>query len=147
VRTFVFARSERERAFARELGAAWTGATEAEPPEKLHAIIDTTPAWKPVVEALKHLLPGGRLVINAIRKEESDKAELLRLDYPAHLWMEKEIKSVANVARQDIAELLELAAEIPLRPEVEEYPLAEANRALAELKAGKIRGAKVLRIA
>ncbi len=91
--------------------------------------------------------PGGRLVINAIRKEERDKAELLRLDYPAHLWLEKEIKSVANVARRDISEFLALAAEIPLRPEVEEYPLADANRALAELKAGKIRGAKVLRMA
>ena len=146
-KTFVFARSERERAFARELGAAWAGATEEEPPEKLHAIIDTTPAWRPVVEALRHLSPGGRLVINAIRKEEKDKAELLRLDYPAHLWLEKEIKSVANVTRRDIAEFLELAAEIPLRPEVQEYPLTEANLALAELKAGKIRGAKVLRIA
>jgi alcohol dehydrogenase, propanol-preferring len=145
-KTFVFARSERERTFAGELGAAWAGTTEAEPPEKLHAIIDTTPAWKPVVEALKHLVPGGRLVVNAIRKEEKDKSELLRLDYPAHLWLEKEIKSVANVTRRDIAEFLELAAKIPLRPEVEEYPLLEANRALADLKAGKIRGAKVLRI-
>lgn len=145
-RTFVFARSEHERAFARELGAVWAGTTEEEPPEKLHAIIDTTPAWKPVVEALKHLVPGGRLVINAIRKEEKDKTELLGLDYPAHLWLEKEIKSVANVTRRDIAEFLELAAEIPLRPDVEEFPLAEANRALAELKAGKIRGAKVLRV-
>ena len=144
---FVFARSERERAFALELGAAWTGATEEAPPEKLHTIIDTTPAWKPVVEALKHLAPGGRLVINAIRKEERDKAELLRLDYPAHLWLEKEIKSVANVARRDISEFLALAAKIPLRPEVEEYPLTDANRALAELKEGKIRGAKVLRMA
>ncbi len=146
-KVFVFARSERERAFARELGAAWAGATEETPPEKLQAVIDTTPAWKPVVEALKHLAPGGRLVINAIRKEEGDKSELLRLDYPAHLWLEKEIKSVANVARTDIREFLELAAEIPLRPAVEEYPLGEANRALAELKAGKIRGAKVLRTA
>ena len=146
-KVFVFARSERERAFARELGAAWTGATEEAPPEKLRAVIDTTPAWKPVVEALRHLTPGGRLVINAIRKEESDKAELLRLDYPTHLWMEKEIKSVANVSRSDIREFLELAAEIPLRPTVEEYPLAEANHALAELKAGKLRGAKVLRMA
>jgi alcohol dehydrogenase, propanol-preferring len=143
----VFARSERERAFARELGAAWAGPTEETPPEKLQAVIDTTPAWKPVMEALKHLAPGGRLVINAIRKEEGDKTELLRLDYPAHLWMEKEIKSVANVARSDIREFLELAAEIPLKPEVEEYPLGEANRVLAELKAGKIRGAKVLRTA
>lgn len=143
---FVFARNAREREFARGLGAVWAGATEETPPEKLHAIIDTTPAWKPVVEALRHLLPGGRLVINAIRKEEKDKAELLRLDYPEHLWMEKEIKSVANVARRDIAEFLELAAEIPIRPEVEGYPLTEANRALGELKAGKIRGAKVIRI-
>jgi propanol-preferring alcohol dehydrogenase len=146
-KVFVFARSERERAFAIELGAAWAGATGDEPPEKLHAVIDTTPAWKPVVEALKHLSPGGRLVINAIRKEENDKAELLRLDYPVHLWLEKEIKSVANVARRDISEFLALAARIPLRSEVEEYPLADANRALAELKGGDIHGAKVLRIA
>ena len=129
------------------MGAAWAGATEEAPPEKLRVVIDTTPAWKPVVEALKHLAPGGRLVINAIRKEDGDKSELLRLDYPAHLWLEKEIKSVANVARSDIREFLDLAAEIPLRPAVEEYPLGEANRALAELKAGKIRGAKVLRTA
>ena len=144
-KVFVFARSEQERAFALELGAVWAGATEETPPEQLHAVIDTTPAWKPVVEALKHLTPGGRLVINAIRKEERDKAELLRLDYPAHLWLEKEIKSVANVTRHDISEFLALAAEIPLRPEVQEYPLTDANRALAELKEGKIRGAKVLR--
>ena len=145
-KTFVFARSERERAFARELGAAWVGAADEPPPEKLRAVIDTTPAWKPAVEALRHLAPGGRLVINAIRKEETDKSELLRLDYPAHLWLEKEIKSVANVSRNDIREFLEAAAEIPLNPTVEEYPLAEANRALAELKAGKLRGAKVLRM-
>ncbi len=143
---FVFARSGREREFARALGAIWAGATEETPPEKLHAVIDTTPAWKPTVEALRRLFPGGRLVINAIRKEEKDKAELLRLDYPEHLWLEKEIKSVANVARRDIAEFLELAAEIPIRPEVEVYPLGEANRALGELKAGKIRGAKVIRV-
>jgi len=146
-KVFVFARSERERTFALELGAVWAGATEATPPEKLQAVIDTTPAWKPVVEALKHLSPGGRLVINAIRKEERDKAELLRLDYPTHLWLEKEIKSVANVTRQDISEFLALAAQIPLRPEIEEYPLTDANQALAELREGKIRGAKVLRTA
>lgn len=144
---FVFARSERQRAFARELGAAWTGNIEDAPPETLHAVIDTTPAWKPVVEALRHLTPGGRLVINAIRKEETDKAELLRLDYPVHLWLEKEIRSVANVSRRDITEFLDLAAGIPLRPEVEEYPLADANRVLAELISGHTCGAKVLRIA
>lgn len=143
---FVFARSERERSFARELGAVWAGDTSEEPPQKLHAIIDTTPAWKPVVEALKNLEPAGRLVINAIRKEETDKEYLLKLDYSKHLWQEKEIKSVANVTRKDIDEFLKLAAEIPIIPEVEEYPPTEANRALMELKEGEIKGAKVLRI-
>ncbi len=141
---FVFARSEAEREFARALGAAWTGGVEAAPAEKLDRMIDTTPVWNTVVAALANLAPGGRLVINAIRKEEGDKDSLLRLDYAKHLWMEKEIKSVANVARADIREFLKLAAEIPIVPEVQEFPLADANRALAELKAGKIRGAKVL---
>lgn len=143
---FAFARSEAEREFARELGAVWAGDTRDESPEKLHAILDTTPAWEPVVQALGNLEPGGRLVINAIRKEERDKEALLRLDYPVHLWMEKEIKSVANVARSDVKEFLELAAEIPIHPEYQEFPLEEANRALLELKARKIRGAKVLRV-
>jgi alcohol dehydrogenase, propanol-preferring len=143
---FVFARSESERNFARNLGAAWAGDTGEEPPRKLQVIIDTTPAWKPVVEALKNLAPAGRLVINAIRKEERDKDYLLHLDYPQHLWQEKEIKSVANVTRRDIEEFLELAARIPLIPEVEEYPLGEANRALTDLQEGRIRGAKVLKI-
>ncbi|MCI0697778.1 zinc-dependent alcohol dehydrogenase family protein [candidate division KSB1 bacterium] len=143
---FVFARSEKERMFAQELGAAWAGVTEEESPEKLDAIIDTTPVWKPILEALKNLEAGGRLVINAIRKEEADKASLLQLDYPGHLWLEKEIKSVANVSRRDVREFLELAAKIPIKPEVQEFRLEEANAALLELKARKIRGAKVLRI-
>jgi len=143
-RVFVFARNEKERRFARELGAVWAGDTEEEAPEKLHAIIDTTPAWKPVVEGMKNLKSGGRLIINAIRKEEMDKDYLLKLDYPAHLWMEKEVKSVANVTRKDVGEFLELAAEIPIRPEVREYRLEDANTALVELKEQKIRGAKVL---
>ncbi|MCX5849165.1 MAG: zinc-dependent alcohol dehydrogenase family protein [Deltaproteobacteria bacterium] len=143
---FVFARSKNEQNFARELGAVWAGDTSEESPKKLHVIIDTTPVWKPVVEALKNLEPAGRLIVNAIRKEEADKDYLLRLDYGRHLWLEKEIKSVANVTRRDIEEFLALASQIPIIPEVEEYPLIEANRALVELKEGKIRGAKVLRI-
>jgi propanol-preferring alcohol dehydrogenase len=146
-RVHVFARSEGERSFARELGAAWAGDSTAEPPERLAAVIDTTPAWQPVVDALRHLEPGGRLVINAIRKEEKDKGALLGLDYPRDLWLEKEVKSVANVARSDVRDFLALAAEIPLRPEVQEYPLEAANQALRELKERRIRGAKVLRIA
>ena len=115
-------------------------------PVPLHAIIDTTPAWKPVVEALANLRPGGRLVINAIRKEDGDKDHLIQLSYHDHLWLEKEIKSVANVTRRDIAEFLPIAAEIPLRPKVQTYRLEEANRALLELKRGPVRGAKVLLI-
>ena len=128
-------------------GAAWAGDFDEEPPEKLVRAIDTTPVWRPVVRALEHLERGGRLVINAIRKEEADKEALLQLDYARHLWLEKEIKSVANVSRQDVAEFLELAARIPIKPEFQEYKLAEANQALMELKSKKIRGAKVLRIA
>ncbi|MBD3222852.1 alcohol dehydrogenase catalytic domain-containing protein [bacterium] len=143
---FVFARSERERLFARELGAAWAGDTAATAPARLDAIIDTTPVWKPVVEALRNLERGGRLVINAIGKEDVDKAELLRLDWPTHLWQEKEIKSVANVARRDVSEFLVAAAEAGIWPEVEEYELGAANEALMELKSRRIRGAKVLRV-
>jgi propanol-preferring alcohol dehydrogenase len=141
---FVFARSEKERNFAKELGAVWAGDIDEEPPEKLNCVIDTTPAWKPIIEALKNLEAGGRLVINAIRKEAFDKEYLLKLDYPSHLWLEKEIKSVANVTRKDVSDFLNLAAEIPIKPEIEEFPLEEANRALVELKERKIRGAKVL---
>ncbi len=143
---YVFARSQKEQDFARELGAVWAGNTEDEPPEKLHSIIDTTPAWRPIVEALKNLVCGGRLVINAIRKEDTDKDCLLKLNYPTHLWLEKEIKTVANVARRDISEFLQLAAEIPIKPEVQEFSLEEANKALVELREAKIRGAKVLRM-
>ena len=145
-KVYVFARSDKERQFARELGAVWAGNTEDESPEKLHCIIDTTPVWKPVVEALNNLKAGGRLVINAIRKEEVDKKYLLGLDYPKHLWMEKEIKSVANVTRSDVSEFLQIAAEIPIKPEYQEYDLEDANIALMELKERKIRGAKVLRV-
>lgn len=143
---FVFARSPKEREFAKELGAVWAGDTEEKAPEKIDAIIDTTPVWKPVVEALKNLDAAGRLVINAIRKENYDIDYLQHLDYPTHLWLEKEIKSVANVERKDVSEFLDLAARIPIKPEYVEYPLTQANEALMEIKQRKIRGAKVLRM-
>lgn len=141
---FVFARSTNERSFALELGADWSGDIDDPPPDKLRAAIDTTPVWRPIVRTMGNLLPGGRLVINAIRKEEVDKKELLSISYPEHLWMEKEIKSVANVARSDVSGFLTLAAEIPILPEVQEFRLEDANVALLELKEQKVRGAKVL---
>ncbi len=141
---FVFARNEKERAFAKELGAAWAGDTTDTPPEPLDCIIDTTPVWKPVVAALRNLSPGGRLVINAIRKENTDIDCLTTIDYSRHIWMEKEIKSVANITGQDVESFLSLAADANIIPTVETYPLTAANQALIELKSGKIRGAKVL---
>lgn len=143
---FVFTRNPEEQEFARSLGAVWTGEIEATSPQKLDAIIDTTPVWKPIVEALRNLDNGGRLVVNAIRKENIDKDYLLKLDYPTHLWMEKEIKSVANVTRNDVREFLALAAEAGIRPELKEYALEDANQALVELRQGKIKGAKVLKV-
>lgn len=142
--TAVFARDEASRIFAIQLGASWAGDIHQRAPAPLDAIIDTTPAWTPIVEALPNLRPGGRLVINAIRKEDRDKQALQRLNYHEHLWMEREIKSVANITHYDIAEFLPLAAEIPIRPAVEIYRLEEANQALADLKYRPVRGARVL---
>ena len=113
-------------------------------PIPLDAIIDTTPAWRPVIKALENLKPGGRLVINAIRKEASDKAELLTLNYHEHLWMEREIKSVANITHYDISEFLTLAPDVPIKSEVEAYSLEQANEALVDLKRKPVRGTKVL---
>jgi len=143
---FVFARSERERLFALELGADWSGDTEDRPPQAPQAVIDTTPAWKPVLAALECLRPGGRLVINAIRKEDVDRELLAGLRYEDHLWLEKEIKTVANVTHRDLSEFLPLAAQIPLHVETRTYPLEAANEALNELRRGHIRGATVLTI-
>ncbi len=143
---YVFARDPLEREFAKQLGAHWTGDTTDRAPHLLDAIIDTTPAWKPIIEALANLRPGGRLVINAIRKMDNDKQVLLNLDYQEHLWLEKEIKTVANITRYDIEEYLPLAAEMPLRPRVTTYRLEEANQAVFDLKNQSIEGAKVLLI-
>ena len=145
---YVFARSREEREFARELGATWAGDTSDTPPERLEAIIDTTPAWKPVVDVLPYLAPGGRLVINAIRKSTTDQQQLLRLDYASHLWMEREVRSVANVTREDVRQMLRAAAEFGIRPKVEMLQLREANIALARLSgATRLRGAMVLEVA
>ena len=147
-RVFVFTRPHQKehQNLAKKLGADWVGATGDTPPQKINCAIDFTPAWRPIVEALRVLEKGGRVVINAIRKEEKDKEFLLKLSYPEHIWLEKEIKSVANITRKDASEFLPLAAEIPILPQVQEFKLEEANRALILLKQGKIQGAGVLRI-
>ncbi|MGC8554812.1 MAG: zinc-dependent alcohol dehydrogenase family protein [Candidatus Acidulodesulfobacterium sp.] len=143
---FVFARSENERKLALRLGSYWSGDIKDIPPEKLNAVIDTTPVWMPVVEIMKNIKPGGRLVINNIRKEDFDKDYILNLDYARDLWMEKEIKSVANVSFADIKGVLEIAERFNIKPEFKIYDLKEANAALYEVKNKKIEGAKVLKI-
>ncbi len=143
---YVFARDPSARQLASQLGAVWVGDTLDRPPDLLDAIIDTTPAWKPIIEALACLAPGGRLVINAIRKESADQSELLRIRFEDHLWMERQIRTVANVTQFDIREFLPIAAAAKITSTVEVYPLEDANRAILDLKRGPIRGAKVLKI-
>src|SRR5690554_3480196 len=137
---YVFARSKNEQDLALGLGAFWAGDTLQPPPDLLDVIIDTTPAWMPVLAALEFLKPGGRLVINAIRKENADREQLLKLDFRKHLWLEKEIKSVANITSADVKAFLKLASKIPLAPVVEIYPFEKANQALIDIKNRKING-------
>lgn len=142
---FVFTRPNQieHQNLAKQLGANWVGITGDTPPAKLNCAIDFTPVGIPVKEALRNLERGGRLVINAIRKE----TPIPELDYAMHLWYEKEIKSTANVTRRDAQEFLTLAARIPIIPKVQEFNFEEANKALILVKEGKMQGAGVLRIA
>jgi propanol-preferring alcohol dehydrogenase len=141
---FVFTRrrGDTPSLLAREMGADWVGETGEEPPEKLNRAIDTTPVGQPVIEALKHLEKGGRLVINVIRKEDL----IPQMRYEKHLWYEKEVKSVANITRNDVQEFLRIAAEVPIIPKIREFRLEEANKALLMLKRGEYHGAGVLKI-
>jgi propanol-preferring alcohol dehydrogenase len=140
----VFARCNEERYFATSLGATWTGNITDRSPHQCRSIIDTTPSWNAILSSLQNLAPGGRLVINAIRKESKDVDALLGISYPDHLWMEKEIKSVANITRSDVTQFLKIASEIPLLPEIQIYSFMDANQALLDLKHKHIRGAKVI---
>jgi alcohol dehydrogenase, propanol-preferring len=141
-RVFVFTRGEEHRHLAKDLGADWTGDLEDKPPQKINCAIDFTPVGETVPLALMVLEKGGRLVIAVIRKT----TPIPQMDYASLLWDEKEIKSVANITRQDAEEFLPLAAEIPIVTEVQEFSLKEANQALLLLKHGKGRGAAILRI-
>jgi propanol-preferring alcohol dehydrogenase len=139
---YAFTKSGGHADLAKSLGAIWTGLSGDEPPCKLDKIMDFTPAGECVRDALKILNRGGRLVINAIRKETPIPA----LDYAEYLWLEREIKSVANVTRKDAEEFLPLAAQIPIVPTIEEFPLEQANEVLLRIKQSKLKAAGVLRI-
>ena len=139
---FVFTSSKEHRQLAQKLGAAWTGSAGDEVPAKINRAIDFTPVGEAAVDALRVLDKGGRLVIHAIRKT----TPLPELDYGEYLWDGREIKSTANITRQDANEFLHLAAQIPIIPEVQEFELVQANEVLLMLKEAKLRAAAVLRI-
>ncbi len=142
-RVYVFTKAEHHARLAENLGAVWTGLSTEQPPEKLNKVMDFTPAGDCVRDALAVLDRGGRLIINAIRKE----TPVPPLEYAEYLWLEKELKSVANVTRADAEQFLPLAAEIPIVPTIEEFPLADANEALIRMKHSRLRAAAVLKVA
>ncbi|GIW09992.1 MAG: alcohol dehydrogenase [Dehalococcoidia bacterium] len=138
---FVFTRNPQEQARARALGASWVGSYDDRPPAPLAAAITFAPAGAVVVAALKAVDRGGTVAINAIHLDGIPA-------FPYQLlWLERSLKSVANFTRQDAREFLELAARLPIRTEVELFPLAAANEALERLAAGQLRGSAVLTIA
>ncbi len=138
---YVFTRSEVHRALARELGAAWTGRAEESPPQRLDRAIVFAPVGKLVLEALRVVRKGGTVAHAGIYS-----TPIPQMDY-ALLYHERTIRSVANSTRADVAEFLRVAAEIPVRTEIEVFPLREANRVLRMMKESKLRAAGVLEIA
>ncbi|MBI4382017.1 MAG: zinc-dependent alcohol dehydrogenase family protein [candidate division NC10 bacterium] len=135
---FVFTRSEGHRALARELGAHWTGRAEDDPPGRLDSAVIFAPVGRLVLEALRVLGKGGTIALAGITM-----TPIPELDYGL-LYQERSIVSVANTTRQDALDLLQLAAGLPIRTEVQTFPLEQANHALQLLKKSQFRGAGVL---
>jgi propanol-preferring alcohol dehydrogenase len=131
-------RGKKHRQLALELGAVWAGEASEEPPAKLDAAIIFAPAGELVPQALKALKKAGVLVLGGIHM-----SPIPEFNYDL-LWEERVIRSVANNTRRDGEDFLRLAAEIPIRTQVNLFPLREANRALNDLKADRINGAAVL---
>ena len=136
----VFTRSENHKQLARKLGAEWVGDADEDPPKPLDRIVVFAPAGSLVPKMLAKLKPGGTLAINAIHM-----SPIPGFSYDL-IYGERTLRSVANLTRQDGLEFLSLAAEIPIHPSVEVYPLASANQALEDLKHSRIDGAAVLRL-
>lgn len=135
---YVFSRGERHRRLATDLGAAWCGGIEDQPPHPLDRAILFAPAGGLVPLILEKLRPGGTLAINAIAM-----SPIPEMPYRM-IYGERTLRSVANATRQDGVDFLRLAAEIPVRSTIRTYALPDANRALRDLKAGAIDGAGVL---
>lgn len=138
---FVCTRAAAHQELARKLGAAWVGRAEDESPAKLDAAIIFAPLGALVRHALAAVRKGGTVALAGITM-----SDLPVLPYEL-LYQERVLRSVANSTRQDVREFLDLAADVPVQAEVQQYPLNEANRALQELKHSRIRGAGVLTVA
>ena len=136
---YVFTRSEEHRKLARELGATWAGSAEDEAPEKVDGAIIFAPAGRLVPEALRATRKGGTVALAGITM-----SPIPEMNYDSLLYHERVLRSVANSTRQDARDLLRLAAEIPVRTEVQSFKLEEANLVLQSLKHSRIRGAGVL---
>ncbi len=129
---------EAAQRFARELGAAWAGDSTTLPPEELDAAILYAPVGSLVPTALNAVAKGGAVVCAGIHMSDIPS-------FPYRLlWGERTVRSVANLTRSDGEEFLALAPRVPVRTEVQTFPLAEANEALRRLRGGQIRGAAVL---
>lgn len=130
---------EAAQAFARDLGAAWAGASGEAPPQELDAAILFAPVGALVPEALRRTARGGTVVCAGIHMSDIPS-------FPYRiLWEERTIRSVANLTRRDAEEFLALAPKVPVKTHTQDYPLAEANRALDDLRCGRLQGAAVLR--
>lgn len=138
-KVYVFTRSPEHQKHAKALGAIWVGRAEDSPPERLHAAIIFAPAGGLVLDALRVLDKGGTVALAGITM-----TPIPEIDYARLLYHERKIRSVANATRRDAEDLLALAAEIPLRTEVEIFSLSQINYALQKLKRNEIRGAGVV---
>ena len=137
----VFSREPEHADLARELGATWVGTSQQAPPHPLQAAILFAPAGELVPTALSRLDRGGTLAVAGIHL-----SAIPALDYNEHLFHERSVTSVTANTREDARALLRLAREIPIQTHVRSYPLSEAGAALIDLKAGRLRGAAVLRV-
>lgn len=140
-RVIVLTRSIEHMELARELGADWVGHPKEDPPEKLDRAIDFTPVGEIIPRILELIKPGGRLVVNVIRKRTP-----ITLDYTKHLWMEREVKTVANVTRLNVREYLKIAEKIRIKVKYQKYKIEELNKTLKIIKEGKVVGAAVIKI-
>ena len=131
---------EAAQRFARELGASWAGPSDTSPPEPLDAAILYAPVGALVPAALRAVTRGGVVVCAGIHM-----SDIPSFPYSI-LWEERVLRSVANLTRRDAERFLDLAPCVPVRTHVTEYPLAEANRALDDLRRGRLSGAAVLRV-